>query len=102
MHPTLVARSKASRPIWFVTQATLAKISAGFGARDRAFVKAADYEPKPGRHLLLPSGGVLFGLEGGKAAPNPFLPGLLPGVLPAGTYRFANRPHDPHLAALAF
>ncbi len=102
MHPSLVARSKASRPIWFVTQATFAKVRAGLGARDSAFIKAADYEPKPGRHLLLPSGGVLFGLESGKAAPNPFLPGLLPGVLPAGAYRFANAPHDPRLATLAF
>ena len=33
---------------------------------------------------------------------NAFLPGLLPGVLPAGTYRFANAPHDARLAALAF
>src|ERR1043166_9628094 len=28
--------------------------------------------------------------------------GLLPGVLPAGVYRFANAPHDARLAALAF
>ena len=31
-----------------------------------------------------------------------FLPGRLPGLLPAGTYRFANAPHDTRLAALAF
>src|SRR5205085_12113817 len=29
-------------------------------------------------------------------------PGLLPGLLPAGVYRFANAPHDMRLAALAF
>ena len=51
---------------------------------------------------MLPGGGALFGLENGDAARNAFLPGLLPGVLPAGTYRFANAPHDPRLAALAF
>ena len=28
--------------------------------------------------------------------------GRLPGLLPAGTYRFANAPHDARLAALAF
>ena len=47
-------------------------------------------------------GGALFGLENGDGHRNAFLPGLLPGVLPAGTYRFANAPHDARLAALAF
>ena len=45
---------------------------------------------------------MLFGLENGSAHRNPFLPGLLPGVLGDGTYRFANAPHDPRLATLAF
>ena len=48
------------------------------------------------------TGGVLFGIERPSAEKNPFLPGLLPGLLPAGTYRFANAPHDMRLAALAF
>ena len=46
---------------------------------------------------------MLFGLEpAGKADKDRFLPGRLPGLLPAGTYRFANAPHDARLAALAF
>ena len=110
MHPAFVARSKAALPIWFVTPATLAKTNAGFGKAARAFIKAAGFEAKPGQYLVLPGprgiAGVLFGIEAGKAAPNPFLPGLLPGVLPAGTYRFVNAPqnssYDSRLAALAF
>ena len=102
MHPIFVARSKAAHPIWFATAATLRKIAEGLGARDRAFVKSAGFEAKPGRHLLLPGGGVLFGVESGDAHRNAFLSGMLPGVLPAGIYRFANPPHDPRLAALAF
>ena len=107
MHPTFVARSKAAQPIWFVTPQNFNKIIGKLDKRARAFVKAAGYEPRPGRHLLLPSGngtgGALFGIEAEKAAnKNAFLPGLLPGVLPAGIYRFANAPHDPRLAALAF
>src|SRR5262249_48734802 len=102
MHPAFVARSKAARPIWFVTAATFAKVAAKLPARDRAFVKAAGFECKPGRHLLLPGGGVLFGLENGKGGRNPFLPGMLAGVLPADTFRFANDPHDARLAALSF
>jgi len=78
-------------------------------AHSRAFADAAGFEPRPGRYLLLPGpdgnlGAVLFGLE---APDEPhkdlFRPGALPGVLPAGTYRFADPPpHDARLAALAF
>ncbi len=102
MHPIFATRSKAARPIWFVTAASFRKTVEGFGARDRAFVKGAGFEAGPGRHLLLPGGGALYGLENGGGHRNGFLPGSLPGVLPAGTYRFANAPHDARLAALAF
>jgi leucyl aminopeptidase len=102
MLPIFAARSRTARPIWFVTAASLRKVSAALGERDRAFIKAAHFEPKPGRHLILPSGGALFALESASAQRNPFLPGLLPGVIPEGLYRFANAPHDMRLAALAF
>lgn len=106
MHPVFVARSKAALPIWFVTQANFAKVVAKLDQRARAFVKASSFEPRPGRYLILPgprgTGGALFGLEGPKDDKNAFLPGLLPGVLPAGTWRFANTPHNPRLASLAF
>ena len=106
MHPVFVARSKTGLPIWFVTAATLPKIVAKLDKRTRAYVKAAGFEPRPGRHLTLPAaggiGGILFALEGGKDGHNAFLPGLLPGLLPPGTFRFANAPHDTRLAALAF
>src|SRR5579875_3414195 len=76
--------------------------------RERAFVRAAGFEPKPGRHLVVPApdgrlAGVLFGLE---TADEPvrdlFRPGALSTLLPPGTYRFANAPYDARLAALAF
>jgi leucyl aminopeptidase len=106
MHPTFIARSKTAQPIWFVTQANFSKVTDKLDKRARAFVKASGFEPRPGRHLLLPgndgTGGALFGIESGKGDKNAFLPGLLPGVLPAGIYRFANEPHDARLAALAF
>jgi leucyl aminopeptidase len=102
MHPIFATRSKAARPIWFVTAASFRKTVEGLGARDQAFVKGTGFEAGPGRHLLLPGGGALYGLESGGGHRNGFLPGSLPGVLPAGTYRFANAPHDARLAALAF
>jgi leucyl aminopeptidase len=106
MHSAFVGRSKSAHPIWFVTPATFPKVVEKLDKRARAFVEASGFEPKPGRHLILPSagglGGVLFGLESRPDGANAFLPGLLPGALPAGTYRFANAPHDRRLAALAF
>jgi leucyl aminopeptidase len=106
MHPTFVARSKAAHPIWFVTPATFPKVIGKLDKRARAFVKASGFEPRPGRHLILPSGsgvgGALFGLESKREGANAFLPGLLSGVLPTGTYRFANASHDDRLASIAF
>jgi leucyl aminopeptidase len=103
MHPTFAARGKAAQPIWFVTAANFRKVSEALGARDRAYAKAAGFEPKPGKHVILPGGGVLFGLEAAtEKHKNPFLPGMLPDLLPADSYRFSNASHDPRLAALAF
>ena len=104
MHPAFIARAKAAQPIWFVTSATFSKVVGGLDKRAREFVRASGFEPRPGRHLVMPAArgvAVLFGLDK-KDGHNAFLPGLLPGVLPAGTYRFANAPHDARLAALAF
>ena len=59
MHPSLRSPSRPQRPpIWFVTAATCRGVRDGLdAARDRAFVKDAGFEPKPGRHLVLPAGG---------------------------------------------
>jgi leucyl aminopeptidase len=95
-------------PIWFVTAATYAAVRDRLGARGQAFANASGFEPKPGRHLLLPGddgplAGVLFGLDAAdRAAKDPFLPGKLPALLPGGVYRFVNATHDERLAALAF
>ena len=109
MHSSFVTGADASHatPIWFVTAANWAEVRAQLGASARDFADAAGFEPKAGRHLLLPGAdgvlGVLFGLDAADApAGDPFLPGRLPDLLPKGTYRFANAPHDARLAALAF
>jgi leucyl aminopeptidase len=104
MHPVFVTRAEGARPIWFVTAANFAEVTGRLDERTRAFITAAGFEAKPGRHLVLPAeggAGVLFGIEADDPK-NPFLPGRLPELLPAGTYRFANAPHDVRLAALAF
>ncbi len=107
MDSIFVARGAADAvPIWFVTVASYPDVRKAIGTEACAFADAAGFEPKAGRHLLLPGkkglGGVLFGLEAGDEARDPFLPGRLPQQLPDGVYRFANAPHDPRLAALAF
>jgi leucyl aminopeptidase len=104
MQQVFVARGAAAFPVWFVNAANYAAVLAQTEAA--AFAAAAGFEPKPGRHLLLPRaggvGGVLFGIEAADARKDLFLPGRLPDLLPPGTYRFANAPHDTRLAALAF
>jgi leucyl aminopeptidase len=100
------APTRKAIPIHFVTKENFAGIAANLPASAAAFARAWDFEPKAGRFLALPDAkgglaGVLFGLESG-AAGDFLLPGRLVGALPPGVYRFANSPHDPSLAALAF
>ena len=110
MHPIFASagETKAAVPILFVNAANFAETTRAFDAREEAFVRAAGFEPKPGRHLIVPAAdgtlaAVLFGIE---AADEPvkdlFRPGQLVSLLPPGTYRFANAPHDARLAALGF
>ena len=107
-HPVFASAGSEAVPIIFVAAATFDKAIENIDDRERTFVRASGFEPKPGRHLLVPAAdgrlaGVLFGVEDADApAKDLFRPGSLAGLLPAGTYRFANAPHDARLAALAF
>jgi leucyl aminopeptidase len=109
MHPAFVARGGTPPPIpiWFVNDDTWSALRDGLDPPARAFVEAAQFEPRAGQTLLLPGGarlsGVLCAIEpASKPGKDLFLPGKLPAALPAGSYRFANAPHDTRLAALAF
>jgi leucyl aminopeptidase len=95
-------------PVTFATKATWDTICAALPAEARQFALANGFAAKPGACLTLPASNgkiaqVLFGLEDASAKfRDPFRPGALPGLLPAGIYRFANAPHDTRLATLAF
>jgi leucyl aminopeptidase len=95
-------------PITFATRSTWDAIRAGLPAEAGQFAQANGFAAKPGACLTLPSADghivqVLFGLEDeASKSRDLFRPGALPGLLPAGVYRFANAPHDVRLAALAF
>ncbi|HMF26253.1 MAG TPA: leucyl aminopeptidase family protein [Pseudolabrys sp.] len=109
MHPIFASVGKAqATAIWFVHSENLDSVRKELGERERAFVGSGGFEARPGRLFLLPApdgklAGVLFGLEQpGEPEIDRFRPGLLPTLLPTGSYRFANSPHDPRLAALAF
>ena len=102
------ARAAKAIPITFATKANWDGIKKALPAEARQFADANGFAAKPGKCLMLPGADgsiaqVIFGLEEASAkARDPFRPGALPGLLPAGTYRFANAPHDARLAALAF
>jgi len=98
----------AAIPIIFATKSNWAGIARELPEQARQFAAANDFTAKPGKCLTLPApdgriAHVVFGLEDeGSKSRDLFRPGALPGLLPAGVYRFANAPHDVRLAALAF
>ncbi|MGY4305779.1 leucyl aminopeptidase [Bradyrhizobium sp. USDA 4369] len=102
------APAPSAIPITFVTKSSWPALRDTLPAEARNFAEANAYVAKPGGCLILPGADgriaqVLFGIEDSDAKHrDPFRPGTLPGLLPAGTYRFGNAPHDPRLAALAF
>ena len=69
MHPMFASAGDARAiPVWFVHAGNIDSVRQGLGERERAFINAAGFEPKPGRLLLLPSAdgalsGALFGIE---------------------------------------
>jgi leucyl aminopeptidase len=95
-------------PITFATKTTWDAIRDGLPAPARQFALANDFAAKPGKCLTLPAADgqiaeVIFGLEDeASKSRDLFRPGSLPGLLPPGTYCFANAPHDTRLATLAF
>jgi leucyl aminopeptidase len=95
-------------PIIFATKTTWYAIRDDLPPPARQFALANDFAAKPGKCLTLPAADgriaqVVFGLEDeASKSCDLFRPGSLPGLLPPGTYRFANAPHDTRLATLAF
>lgn len=109
MHPIFAkSTEKPAIPLLFVNAATLDEAVKSLDDAGRVFVKAAGFEAKAGKHLLVPGkdgalAAVLFGIEAADSKTKDlFRPGQLATLLPPGLYRFGNAPHDPRLAALAF
>jgi leucyl aminopeptidase len=108
MHP-IFAKSPVAEaiPVTLVTPKSWAGIREKLDAATLAYVAAAGFDAKAGRHLMLPGprgiAGVLFALDDpDKPGRDRFLPGRLPALLPNGAYRFVDGAADMRLAALAF
>lgn len=109
MHPAFQSSNDVSAiPVTFATKSTWETVSSALPDAARRFAAANAFAAKSGQYLLLPADDgslahVLFGIEDASSEwLDPFRPGQLPGLLPAGTYSFANAPHDMRLATLAF
>jgi leucyl aminopeptidase len=108
LHPAFAPPDGAGTAVTFVTSASWAEARSRLDTRAQAFADTAGFEPRPGRHLLLPGhdgtlAGVLFAIESpGETNVDPFRAGALATLLPARTYRFAAAPPDARLSALAF
>ena len=82
----------AATPIWLVDARSWAATRARLPKEAAAFADAMGFEPRSGRHLVLPGpggalAGVLVVLDIGHGADR-FAPGRLATLLPNGTYRF--------------
>ena len=109
MHAAFEADATAPAiPIHFVTASTWDAVAKALSEPARRFAQAQNFRAAAGKCLVLPGASgaveaVLFGLdEATSPKHDPFRPGQLPGLLPPGTYRFANAPHDARLATLAY
>ena len=98
MTHVLVKSARRPTPIWFAARDNWDAVRDALPKPATAFAEAMGFEPKPGRHLVLPAAdgglaGVLLGMEGPAARfVDPLAPGRLATILPAGDYVFANAP----------
>ena len=109
MHPVFeTAPATPGISIRFATKTTWEAIRDNLSASEKNFALANGFAAKPGKCLILPAADgqisqVIFGLDDASSKlRDPFRVGALLGLLPPGTYRFANAPDDARLATLAF
>jgi leucyl aminopeptidase len=108
------ATREKSVPIWLIEAKPFAAALRNAAASSPAeglppealrFAAATSFEARPGKLFWFVAAdgapGIAFFVDSGANA-DPFQPGALAGLLPAGVYRFASAPARPDLAALAF
>ena len=97
-------------PIWLVAGGRPLDQIAGLSREQQAWLAAQDFKGQAKRHVLLPGAdgrpaGAVLGIgegdTGEPCGPAELLAGLLPTLLPAGTWTFAHDLVRPELAAVA-
>lgn len=108
MHSLLTAAAPAAIPLHVVSRAGWPELQGKLQAEGRNFALAQGFSARPGQHLVLPDASgsiaaVLLGVEGRDARRrDPFAPGRLAALLPAGDYVLRGEIDDPASAALAW
>ncbi len=108
MSASFAAPDQNAVPIHAVDGETWPSVREGLRPEARAFADANGFEPKPGRHLVVPGeGGAIGAVLCGTACPgtrgfDSFAPGRLATLLPPGLYRLEGDWPEPELAALGF
>lgn len=108
MHNLLLASAPAAVPVHVVSKAGWAALSERLSPEASRFAQAQGFAARPGHHLVLPDASgavaaVLLGVEPGTARRrDPFAPGRLAAILPAGDYALTGEIDDPDLAALGW
>ncbi len=108
MNSLIDQASPASVRVHCVTKAGLPGLLADLAPEARRFAESQGFAAQPGQHLLLPDvsgaiAAVLLGVEASDARRrDPFAPGRLAALLPAGDYRLEGEIGDRDLAALGW
>lgn len=108
MNSLIVQASPAAIPVHCVTKAGLRELLAELAPEARRFAEAQAFAAQPGQHLVLPDASgavaaVLLGVEAADARRrDPFAPGRLAALLPAGDYALAGETGAAELAALGW
>ncbi len=108
MHPVLSTAQSSAIPVHCVARADWPALRERLAPLAASFATAQGFEARPGQHVLLPDGAgalqaVLLGVEpAGPRRRDPFAPGRLAALLPAGDYRLAGDLVDAGLAALGW
>jgi len=104
----LVSASPAAIPLHVVSKSGWSGLQEALAPEGRRFAQAQGFAARPGQHLVLPDAAgaiaaVLLGVEpAGARRRDPFAPGRLAALLPAGDYALSGEIDDPFLAALGW
>jgi len=103
----LTSASAATIPVHVVSAATWPALQDKLSPAGRSFALAQGFAARAGQHCLLPDpqgalAAVLLGVDTAGRRPDPFAPGRLAALLPAGGYALSGEIGDPALATLGW